>query len=265
MLKILVDGKWKWIKFKYQSAPFPDGWQKASPYLGIKSNGKELLNWTIERYRSATGGVKTLMQNGNRTRSIDPDLDGELMKAVVLDVEADGVVSELATMTVSGHTSHVKLRKSRLGKIAIKMSKTGKVSRGFASSSYWDKIRQSEKDTGNQLAAQIVNFAQHWSWAVIVFEALQRLKPKRGKYSRRSNQKPAYWLKSRVMKEVARIPGQNHNILTSHVSPKNTSKLCDYDGSEVSRGDTYQPTLMQFMEPYQCGGLCFATVTGVPR
>jgi transposase len=261
MLKILVDGQWKWIKFHYSCASnLSSDWVKSSPSLVLKQ-GTAYLNWTVERYQPATGGIKTLMQDGNRICAVDTDLDGELMKAVVLDVDADGNVIELSRMTTSGHNSHVKRRKSRLGKIAVRMKQTGVIIQGFASNR-WAKIRRSEVDAGNQISAQLVDFAQRWGCAVIVFEALKSLKPQRGKYSRRSNKKRAYWLKSRVMKETSRKARQNHNILTAYVSPKDTSRFCAYDGHPVWRGNTYMPTMLQLMEPYSCGGLCFVAVTG---
>ncbi|BAY41803.1 hypothetical protein NIES2111_61990 (plasmid) [Nostoc sp. NIES-2111] len=261
VLKILVNNVWKWVKFHYSSAPNPGSeWVKSSPSLVLKQ-GKAFLNWTVERYQKATGGIKTLMQNEHRICSVDTDLDGELMKAVILDVDDDGSVRELARMTTTKHANHIHRRKSRLGKIAVAMKRTGIIAKGFAKQR-WEKINRCEVDAGNQLSAQIVDFANRWGCAIIVFEALKRLTPCKGKYSRRSNQKRAYWLKSRVMKEVTRKARQNHNILTSHVNPKNTSRLCAYDQSEVWRGDTYNPSLRQMLEPYRYGGMCFVSMTG---
>lgn len=234
MLKILVGSQWKWVKFTYQSAPISPEWKKSTPAIITKSDGSVWLNWTIERYQVATGGIKTVMQDGNRICSVDTDLDGEIMKAVVLDVDADGSVNELARTTLNGHRSHVKRRKLRLGKIAKSMSKTGIVNKGFASTR-WEQIKRSEREAANQLSSELIDFAQRWGCAVIVFEFLGNLKPQKGRYSKRSNTKRAYWLKSKVMDEVARKARQNHNILIAKVNPRNTSKLSAKDGSEVLR------------------------------
>ncbi len=94
--------------------------------------------------------------------------------------------------------------------------------KGFASKR-WRKIRNAELDQSRKQAKQLVDFALRHGAAVIVFEQLGRLQPQKGKYSRRSNQKRAYWLKSAVQQQVARIARQNHNILTAKVNPRNTS------------------------------------------
>lgn len=265
MLKLLIEGVWKWIKFDYIAAPNPGReWVKSSPTLILKQ-GKAFFNWTVERYQTATGGIKTVMLDGRRICSVDTDLDGELMKATALEVDDHGSVRELARMTTTGHANHVHRRKSRLGKVAVAMNRTGIVEKGFGKAR-WEKIKRSEVEAGNQISADIVDFAHRWGCAVIVFEALKRLTPQRGKYSARSNQKRAYWLKSRVMKETARKARQNHNILTAHVSPKDTSRLCAYDGSELWRGSVYRPTLVQMMNPGSAanrGNLCYYTATGL--
>ncbi|GAA6622139.1 hypothetical protein [Scytonema sp. NUACC26] len=61
---------------------------------------------------------------------------------------------------------------------------------------------------------------------------------------------------------VRRGAYQRYAILTARVNPKNTSRLCAVNGVEVWRGNHYLPTLLEFCQPYQYGGKCFATVTG---
>lgn len=222
VLKIVVQGVWKWIKFQYQPPHQPEGWQLSTPALITKFDGSVWLNWVIERYQPATGGLITVMQDGNRICSVDLDLDTELAKCAIYDVEVDGEMREVARMTTSGHKRHVALRKSRLGKIAKSMNQTGIIPKGFASTR-WQKIRNGELDQSRKQAKQIVDFAVRHGCGVIVFEHLGKLRPQKGKYSRRSNQKRAYWLKSAVRQQVARIARQNHNILTARVNPRDTS------------------------------------------
>jgi hypothetical protein len=60
------------------------------------------------------------------------------------------------------------------------------------------------------------------------------LKPCKGKYSRRSNSKRAFWMKGRIFND-AKYKAYNAGILTSRVSPKNTSCTCARCGAPVAR------------------------------
>lgn len=234
VLKIYSGAAWKWVKFYYQFPTIDATWQYSTPSLVTKQNGSVYLNWTVERYQLATGGLGTVMQDGNRLCAVDIDLDGEICKVAAYNVEVNGTVHELARMTTTGHAAHTTLRKSRLGEIAILMSQTGLISRGFAAKR-WRKIRNGELNTARKQAKQVVDFAACCGCAVIVFEHLGRLRPHKGKYSRRSNQKRAYWLKSAVQQHVARTARQNHNILTARVNPRNTSNVEAMTGEPVLR------------------------------
>jgi len=222
VLKLLTKGAWKWVKFCYQAPMLPEGWQLSTAALITKQNGSAWFNWVIERYQPATGGIKTVMHNGNKICAVDLDLDGELAKCAIYDVEVDGTTREVARMTTFGHKEHVALRKSRLGEMAQLMNKTGIICKGFASNR-WRKIRNGEIDQSRKQAKQIVDFAARNGAAVIVFEHLGRLRPTLRSFSGRSNQKRAYWLKSAVQDQVSRIARQNHNILTAKINPRDTS------------------------------------------
>ena len=164
-------------------------------------------------------------------------------------------------MTVQGHTAHVSRRKSVLGKIARKMHLTGRVDKGFASTLF-TKISRRERNEGLRIANDIIEFAHRHNCKVIVFEHLGNLKPKRGKYSKRSNQKRAYWLKDKIVQNTRRIAYQKYAILTARVNPKDTSRLCAVDRTQVWRGNHYLPTLLEFCDGYRHGGKCYVTVTG---
>jgi IS605 OrfB family transposase len=234
VLKVVNQGVWKWVKFRYQAPELPAMWQMSTPALVTKQDGSAWLNWVIERYQPATGGIHTVMQDGNKICTVDLDLDGELAKCAIYSVEVDGTICEVARMTTRGHKSHLKLRKSRLGEIAQLMKKTGAICKGFASTR-WRKIRNGEIDQSRKQAKQIVEFAYCHGAAVIVFEHLRKLRPSRERFSRRSNQKRAYWLKSAVQKQASRIARQNHNILTSYVNPRDTSNIEAITGEPVMR------------------------------
>jgi hypothetical protein len=120
------------------------------------------------------------------------------------------------------------------------MQKTGIINEGFCSLR-WRKLSNRENEAGKSFARQIVEFANYWQCSIISFEHLKNLKPCRGKYSRRSNQKRAYWLKSKVFNEVNRVAFQDYGILTNRVNPRNTSKL-DPWGQDLARLDNYSGT-----------------------
>jgi hypothetical protein len=261
LLKIRRNNAWTWVKFEYQGYDFGADWVKASPTITLKGN-KAYLDFTIEKYVPATGGLKTVIQTpGLHICSVDLDLDGSIATCSILEADDNGVVKEISRMTVTGHATHVSCRKRALGKIAVAMRKTGIVNKGFASTRF-EKISRRERNEGFRIASDIIEFAHRHGCKVIVFEHLTNLKPSRAKYSRRSNQKRSYWLKDKVVNNVRRIAYQKYSILTSRVNPKNTSRLCAIDGTEVWRGNHYLPTLLEYCEPYRYGGKCYATVTG---
>ena len=139
------------------------------------------------------------------------------------------------------------------------MRQTGIVEKGFGSN-MWQKLHNGEVDAGRAYARQITEFAIFWECSVISFEHLGNLKPKRGKYSRRSNQKRAYWLKSRVYQQTSRIAYQDYAILTTRVNPRNTSSL-DPWGNPVWRSNQFPVTLLDFLS-YEPGANLVGTVNG---
>lgn len=68
----------------------------------------------------------------------------------------------------------------------------------------------------------------------IVFEHLGNFKPQKGKYSQRGNEKRSYWLRGKIY-HYTQYKSYELGILTSRVSPRNTSKCRAYCGSEVAR------------------------------
>ncbi|MBR8841027.1 MAG: hypothetical protein DSM106950_45495 [Stigonema ocellatum SAG 48.90 = DSM 106950] len=233
ILKIRKDNAWAWVKFHYSSYFYDSAWTKGCPTLVFKKDGTCWINWTLERYHDATGGLKALQDE--RVCSVDIDLDGDVISTLsILEPDVNGEVKEVSRTFIKGHASHVRRRKRELGKIAKKMTATATVAKGFASK-YWEKISNREKSEGYRIASEIVNFAKKHHSKVIVFEYLNNLRPQKGKYSARSNQKRAYWLKSKIFEFVKYIARTKFNILTSRVSPKDTSKFSAIDGSLMMR------------------------------
>jgi transposase len=234
VLKILMGSQWKWIKFRYHSREIGDDWVKGSPSLIVKGNNVSIV-FPLERYVPATGGLKTVLKKDIvRVASVDVDLDDHLAIVSILESKASGEVRELARHFIS--TPLVKLRKRDLGRVAIKMSQTKIVCEGFASN-LWTKLHNREVEMGRAAARQVVDLSVGYGCEVIAFEHLTNLKPAKGKYSKRSNKKRAYWLKSRLFSETNRVAYNEFGILTTRVSPRNTSRL-DPWGNAVNRGST---------------------------
>ena len=84
----------------------------------------------------------------------------------------------------------------------------------------------------------------------MVFEHLGNLKPCRGKYSRRSNQKRAYWLKSKVFNQTKDIAYRDYGILTTRVNPRNTSRF-DPWGNPLWRGNKFPNSLLDYYGAYK--------------
>jgi hypothetical protein len=258
ILKILVNGQWGWVKHSYQCPDIGSDWVKGSPRVQVNRQGLWLV-FPLEKYVPATGGIKGIMANRSfRTCGIDMDLDQHIAICTILETNDRGETIEVARHFIN-QSSHVARRKRDLGRIAIEMSKTGIVSRGFAKSQ-WDRLSAREVEYGRAVSREIVEFAKHWKAEVISFEHLGNLRPKKGKYSHRSNQKRAYWLKGKIYLEVKRIAYQNYAILTTRVSPRNTSRLSPWD-IPVWRGDTFPVTILEYPE-YQSGAALVATSDG---
>ncbi len=258
VLKILVNGQWKWIKFYYQAPPSSEDWVKGSPQI-VCQGKTPYLTFALEKYVTATGGTKKIMAaDSYRVCSVDMDLDRHIAIATILEIDARDNVREVARRFIN-QTSHVKRRKRDLGLIAQAMRKTGIISKGFAFKR-WNKLHQREVSAGREYARKLVEFARYHSAAVLVFEHLTSLKPCKGKYSRRSNQKRAYWLKSRVFKQAKEIAYQDYGIVTTRVNPRDTSSLCPW-GNPLWRGNEFPVNLFDYLE-YQPGANLVANTSG---
>ncbi len=58
MLKLLINGEWKWLKFNYQQHSIDNGWVKSQISIVIKRN-QPYLTYALEKYVPATGGAKS--------------------------------------------------------------------------------------------------------------------------------------------------------------------------------------------------------------
>lgn len=234
-----------WVKFEYQGYRIDTEWVKGSPSIVIKGNAA-YLTFALLRYVPATGGMKAVMaQDSVRVLGVDIDLDKNAAICTVLETDAKGNTVEIARHFIK-QPSLVKRRKRDLGQIAKRMRATGITHKGFCKK-WWERLHNREVEMGCAIARQIANLAYEYGCRVIAFEHLGNLTPSRGKYSRRSNQKRAYWLKSKIYQGVKRIAYQDYAVLTTRVNPRNTSRL-DPWGNQLWRGSVLPTSLLAFLD-----------------
>ncbi len=129
----------------------------------------------------------------------------------------------------------------QLGRIARNRRKTGIIAENEQDNvQLWNKIRHVDEHSAHFVSARIVQFAKTHEATILVFEHLGNLKPTKGKYSKRSNDKRAYWMKGRIF-NYCKYKAYNAGILTSRVNPRNTSRECVRCHSLVARYDTGKP------------------------
>ncbi|MEO1376668.1 MAG: hypothetical protein AAFW70_20715, partial [Cyanobacteria bacterium J06635_10] len=95
----------------------------------------------------------------------------------------------------------------------------------------------------------------------IAFEHLGNLRPSKGKYSRRSNQKRSYWLKSKIFNNTKNFAYQDYGILTTRVNPRHTSRL-DPWGNQVHRSDIIPLSVVKGKEVYNPGATWVKSASG---
>ncbi len=150
---------------------------------------------------------------------------------------------ELATRFIKGYSRHQHRSQRLLGKDARHKTLTnaGETLEAM-NAGLWQKLKNRERYEAERVSRRITNLAHQYGAVVIVFEHLTNLKPSRAKYSRRSNQKRAYWLKSAVFNRTKDKAVNDYGILTVRVSPKNTSRVWAIDGTFVLRGNQISDT-----------------------
>lgn len=257
-LKILVNGQWKWVKFSFKGRELGAEWVNGSPSVVIQT-GNAYIAFPVEKYVPATGGISNqISKDVFRVLGVDIDLDNHAAILSVLELE-DNQVREIARRFIKAPNG-LNLRKRDLGKIAIRMNQTKIIHKGFKFRK-WEKIRNREKDMGYQIAREIINYANGYNCQIISFEHLKNLRPKKGKYSKRSNQKRSYWLKDKIYQNVKIGAYNDYGILTTRVNPRNTSKL-DPWGSQVSRKNYIPRTVTEQNIEYNPGATWVKSPSG---
>jgi hypothetical protein len=147
----------------------------------------------------------------------------------------------LATRFLGGGREICGLRKLQLGRIARNRSQTGILEKGPQDNAdLWRQMRHADENLSHLVSARIVQFAKDQGATILVFEHLGKLKPEKGKYSRRGNSKRAFPISGRIF-QYSKYKAWNEGIITSRVNPRNTSRECARCGKEIIRYAAGQP------------------------
>jgi putative transposase len=257
MLKVWDGKTWRWVKFRLQGRGIPDGWQMGSPQLVRKGN-RWMLHTPVTLEFERPKRAQVQLENNPTARVCAVDLNINDSLAVCTILQADGIV--VATHFIRGGKALQSRRKRLLGMVARNRRQTGIIAEDEQdNAALWRKIRAIDEDAAHQVSKRIVSFAHVHGANLIVFEHLGNFRPKKGSYSRRGNEKRAYWLRGKIV-QYARYKAWERGMLTCRVSPYNTSRACAYCGGKVARygvGDSpthYQPGAPLFRCPACAAG-----------
>jgi IS605 OrfB family transposase len=168
---------------------------------------------------------------------VDLNINENIAVCTIRTVEG----SILATTFIDGGQRVNGFRKKQLGRIARNRCKTVIIAENEQDNVHlWRKIRHVDDSLAHLVSARIVQCAQQYEATILVFEHLGNLKPTKGKYSKRGNDKRAYWMKGRIFK-YAKYKAYNAGIITSRVNPRNTSRECVRCHGMVARYSEGQP------------------------
>ncbi len=238
ILKVWTGSVWSWIKVRITGREIPTDVEMGSPSL-IRRGNQWWLHTPIEKQFKSPGKIEKHVTANAQTKicSVDLNINEHLAVCTIRTVEG----SILATTFIGGGQRVNGLRKKQLGRIARTRAKTGIIAENEQDNvNLWNKIRNTDEQVAHLVSARIVQFAKEHEATVLVFEHLGNLKPAKGTYSKRGNEKRAYWMKGRIFK-YAKYKAYNAGILTSRVNPRNTSRECARCHGFVARYNTGQP------------------------
>lgn len=232
MLKVWTGACWSWVKVRISGRDLPEGDEIGSPQL-ICRGERWWLHTSIEKTFEAPQKVEEQIKANRATTICAIDLNLGEQIAVCTIQSTEGTI--LATRFIGGGDAVSGFRKCALGRIARNRSKTGIMAEGEQDNAdLWQKIRHRDDSEAHRISRRIVQFAKEHGASILVFEHLGNLKPQKGKYSRRGNQKRTYWMKGRIFR-CAKYKAWNEHIITCRVNPRNTSRECARCGAKVIR------------------------------
>lgn len=238
VLKVWTGSCWSWVKVRISGRDLPPDAEVGSPQL-IRHGEQWWLHTPIEKAFKAPQKVEEQIRENRETNicAVDLNLGEQIAVCTVQTVE--GTI--LATRFIGGGDAISGFRKKQLGRIARHRSQTGMMASDEQdNAALWQKIRNRDEDEAHRISRRIVQFAKEQGASIIVFEHLGNLKPQKGKYSRRGNQKRAYWMKGRIFR-YSKYKAWNERIIPCRVSPRNTSRECARCGARVVRYAQGQP------------------------
>jgi IS605 OrfB family transposase len=232
LLKVWTGACWSWIKVRISGRDLPAGYAVGSPHL-IRHGNAWWLHTPLEKAFEAPAKVEEQVKAQAPITICAVDLNLGEHIAVCSVQNAEGTT--LATRFIGGGDAVSGFRKGALGRIARNRRKTGIIASGEQDNvARFQKLRNRNDYEAHRISRRIVQFATQQGASIIVFEHLGTLKPKKGKYSWRGNQKRAYWMKGRIFR-YAKYKAWHERIITCRVSPRNTSRDCACCGENVIR------------------------------
>ena len=241
-LKLYTGQAWIWVKYRMSGRSFPASWERASPKLIVK--GKKLFLHVSFEKKIVVETIKQQVNKDSQSElvicSVDLNINNNL--AVCRIIKADG--TPLASRFIGGGKASSGRRKRALGRVAKKRRKTGKIRENEQDNKkLWKYIQDLDNYEAHRVSRRIVEFALKYKAKIIVFEHLGNFKPQKSKYSRRGNEKRTFWLRGKIY-HFTHYKAYELGILTSRVSPRNTSRHCAYCSKEVARHNFNQePTI----------------------
>lgn len=226
LLKVYTGKSYGYRKFTLlQPVVAPPGYAFGSPTLVQKHHGLELHIPVVLTQKVGLKKIENLVKEKD-LKFCTVDL-GINRHAVLTIQDSKGRV--YAVKFIHGKKDN-HLRKRYLEKIVRLQKKTGIIPKGERFAKHlWDKVSNLNDDIAHRVSRQIIEFAKKHGAKVIVFEYLDNLKPEKGTKSHYLNQKFNHWVKGRIFR-YTQYKGLHAGMVTSRVSPKNTSKRCPYCG-----------------------------------
>ncbi len=238
MLKVWTGTCWSWVKCHVTGRAIPEQGEAGSPSLVYRA-GKWWLHTPVEQQVVKPAKVQEQVTTNTQTHicAVDLNMGEHIAVCTIQTVEG----TTLATTFIGGGQRVSGFRKQLLGRIARNRARTGIVAEDEQdNAALWRKIRNVDEQVAHLVSRRIVDFAKEHKATILVFEHLGKLKPEKGKYSKRGNEKRAYWMKGHVFR-YAKYKAWSEGIITSRVSPYRTSRECACCGAPVIRYCTGQP------------------------
>ena len=238
LLKVWTGTCWSWLKCRLTGREMPAHAEVGSPSL-VRREKQWWLHTPVEKQFPSPPKIAHQVATHPDTKicAVDLNLDTHLAVCTIQTVE--GTI--LATTFIGGGQAIAGFRKQLLGRIARNRHQTGLLAEGEQDNkALWRKLRNADEHLSHQVSTRIVQFAKEHEATILVFEHLGKLRPEKGKYSRRGNSKRAFWMKGRIF-QYAKYKAWNEGMITSRVNPRNTSRECARCHALVIRYAAGQP------------------------